>query len=151
MLKWLETLWVVSSLFCGGASCLASAVFLLQRPGVARQRPDFFCLAKRNRGKKTRALQAAIRRNSLRAYSASLKQPPEIGFLNLGTRDAYARVGSLALCNLSRLSAKNSHRATGRFRSKHVAILQVFSFLPKIALSDCSLLFLWINCFIQTK
>ena len=30
-----------------------------QRPVVDRQRPDFFCLAKRNRGKKRRALQAA--------------------------------------------------------------------------------------------
>ena len=29
------------------------------RPVVDRQRPDFFCLAKRNRGKKRRALQAA--------------------------------------------------------------------------------------------
>ena len=31
----------------------------LQRPLIARRRPDFFCLAKRNRGKKRRALQAA--------------------------------------------------------------------------------------------
>jgi len=32
---------------------------LCPRPGVARRRPGFFCLAKRNRGKKRRALQAA--------------------------------------------------------------------------------------------
>ena len=75
---------------CGG--CVDSYGFLLllcvclQRPLIARRRPDFFCLAKRNRGKKRRALQAAdpaeltaLLRRCVQTAAENMKDIHEVG------------------------------------------------------------------------
>jgi len=68
----------------------------LQRPGVAWQRPDFFCFVKRNRGKKRRRLQracpaelAARLQRFAQTAAGNMKDTTKVG------RDACAR-GALA-------------------------------------------------------
>jgi hypothetical protein len=73
---------------------LDSAVCLFAEPLIARRRTDFFCLAKRNRGKKRRALQAAgpaeltaLLRRCVQTAAGNMKVIHEVG------RDACARGG----------------------------------------------------------
>ena len=61
------------------ASCWCGVLGL--REGVGSRpdsRPHFFCVAKRNGGKKRRACRRLVRRNSLRSCVAPFRQPPEI-------------------------------------------------------------------------